>query len=478
MTARADAAANKDEYLIFCGSFFRPAERKNDPQKVTGRSSKKGAHMASATTTAPAQPAGDLRNYMLVTAAYWADTLTDSALRMLVLFAFFERGYTPLQVASLFIFYEVFGIITNLFGGWLAARLGLKVTLFAGLATQVLALSLLAFVDPLWLTVPYVMLAQALSGIAKDLTKMSSKSAVKLVVPADAPATLYKWVALLTGSKNALKGGGFFLGGLLLAVLGFQPALRVLVGLVLAVLIATALLMRGDLGRANKKAKFRQMFSKNRAVNMLAAARLFLFAARDVWFVVGLPVFLYSVVGWNFWQVGGFMAIWVIGYGIVQASAPRLMQRRVAGAGGPSSGSGPGEPDGHTASWLAFALAIFPAGIAIALMAGVDPSIVVVAGLIAFGVIFALNSAVHSYLILAYTDSDKVAMNVGFYYMANACGRLLGTLLSGLLYQWLGLIGCLWASAGFALAAGLLSLLLPANRAPRSRPIQLGELAE
>ena len=426
--------------------------------------------MASTATTTPAKAAGDVRNYILVTAAYWADTLTDGAIRMLVLFSFFERGYTPFQVASRFIFYEVFGIVTNLFGGWLAARLGLKVTLFAGLATQVLALSMLAFVDPLWLSVPYVMLAQALSGIAKDLTKMSSKSAVKLVVPANAPSTLYKWVAILTGSKNALKGVGFFLGGLLLAMLGFQSSLRVLAGLVLAALIATALLMRGDLGRANKKAKFRQIFSKNRAVNMLAAARLFLFAARDVWFVVGLPVFLYTVVGWNFWQVGGFMAVWVIGYGIVQASAPRLIQRRVAGASG--------EPDGQTATWLAFALALFPAGIAVALMAGVDPSVVVVAGLIAFGVIFALNSAVHSYLILAYTDSDKVAMNVGFYYMANACGRLLGTVLSGLLYQWLGLVGCLWASVGFALAAGLLSLLLPANNTPRSRPIKLGALAD
>jgi len=426
--------------------------------------------MASTEATTPAKPAGDLRNYMLVTAAYWADTLTDGAIRMLVLFYFFERGYTPFQVASLFIFYEVFGVMTNLFGGWLAARLGLKVTLFAGLATQVLALSMLAFVEPLWLTVPYVMIAQALSGIAKDLTKMSSKSAVKLVVPEDAPSTLYKWVAILTGSKNALKGVGFFLGGLLLTLLGFQLSLRLLALLVLCALIATALLMRGGLGCANKKARFQQMFSRNRAVNMLAAARLFLFAARDVWFVVGLPVFLYTVLGWSFWQVGGFMAIWVIGYGVVQASAPGLVRRR-----GERSGR---EPDGRIATWLAFALAIFPAGIALALTAGLEPAIVVVAGLISFGVIFALNSAVHSYLILAYTDSDKVAMNVGFYYMANACGRLLGTVLSGLLYQWYGLVGCLWASAGFALAAGLLSLLLPANNTQPTRPITLGELAE
>jgi MFS family permease len=426
--------------------------------------------MASAEAATPTKQSGDLRNYVLVTAAYWADTLTDGAIRMLVLFSFFQRGYTPFQVASLFIFYEVFGVVTNLVGGWLAARLGLKATLFAGLATQVVALSMLAIVPELWLTVPYVMAAQALSGIAKDLTKMSSKSAVKLVVPADAPSALYKWVAILTGSKNALKGVGFFLGGLLLTAFGFQTSLLIFAGLVLATLISTALLMRGGLGSANKKAKFQQMFSNNRAVNMLAAARLFLFGARDVWFVVALPVFLYTVVGWNFWQVGGFMAIWVIGYGMVQASAPGIIRRRIEGQAG--------EPDGKTATWLAFVLAAFPAAIALALMGGIDPAVVVVAGLIAFGVVFALNSAVHSYLILAYTDSDKVAMNVGFYYMANAGGRLIGTVLSGLLYQWYGLVGCLWASVGFVLAAGLLSMLLPTTSAPRTRPIQLGKLSD
>lgn len=426
--------------------------------------------MATAEMTAPSKPGSDLRNYILVTAAYWADTLTDGAIRMLVLLYFFELGYTPFQVASLFIFYEVFGVVTNLIGGWLGARLGLKATLFAGLAIQVVALGMLGAVPLAWLSVPYVMVAQALSGIAKDLTKMSSKSAVKLVVAEDTPSALYKWVAVLTGSKNALKGVGFFLGSVLLTLLGFQPSLLVLAGVVLTTLLMTMLLMRGDLGTANKKAKFHQMFSRKRAVNMLTAARLFLFGSRDVWFVVGLPMFLYTVVGWNFWQVGAFMAVWIIGYGIVQASAPRFVRRRVEGQHS--------EPDGKTATWLAFVLAAFPAGIALALMSGVDPTIVVVAGLIAFGVIFAMNSAVHSYLILAYTDSDKVAMNVGFYYMANAGGRLAGTVLSGLLYQWYGLVGCLWASVAFVLAAGLLSLLLPTNSAPRTRPIELGKLSD
>ncbi|KFB74289.1 MAG: Major Facilitator Superfamily protein [Candidatus Accumulibacter phosphatis] len=426
-------------------------------------------------TRSPAARAG-LRNYILVTAAYWSDTVTDGATRMLVLFYFYSLGYTPLAVASLFIFYEVFGILTNLFGGYIGARFGLKTTLFIGLGTQLVALSMLAFAPQGWLVVVYVMVSQALSGIAKDMTKMSSKSAVKLIVPEGASATLYRWVSILTGSKNALKGVGFFLGGLLLTLLDFQTALKLLVALVGSTLILAALLMRGGLGQANKKAKFGQMFSRNGAVNKLAAARIFLFGARDVWFVVGLPVFLSSVLGWTFWQSGGFLAVWVIGYGIVQAATPGLLRSRVEEQH---------EPDGRTATILAFVLAVLPAGIALGLSTGLAPSTVVVTGLILFGAVFALNSAVHSYLILAYTDSDKVAMSVGFYYMANASGRLAGTVLSGALYQWglqsgpsNGLIACLWASTVFVVLAGLLSLLLPRHIGPRSKPIKLDDLGE
>lgn len=303
------------------------------------------------------------------------------------------------------------------------------------------------------------MFAQALSGIAKDLTKMSSKSAVKLVVVDGDASGLYKWVAILTGSKNALKGVGFFLGCLLLTLIGFRAGMLALSGLILAALAAVLTLMRGELGRPDAKAKFRQMFSNNRSVNVLAAARIFLFASRDVWFVVALPVFLRTEHGWSFWQVGIFMAAWVIGYGIVQATAPGYVRN----------------PDGKTATWLAFALASLPAGIALVMVSGADPVLAVVAGLIVVGLVFALNSAVHSYLILAYADGDKVAMNVGFYYMANAGGRLTGTVLSGALYQWQGLQACLWASAGCVLAAGLLSRMLPGNvsrgrqRATRAR---------
>jgi MFS family permease len=397
---------------------------------------------------------GDLRNYAIVTGAYWADTVTDGAIRTLVLFYFYHRGYSPFEVASLFVFYELFGIVTNLVGGWLAARLGLKATLVMGLAVQIAALAMLALAPSPWLVAPYVMASQALSGIAKDLTKMSSKSAVKLVAPEGSNDALFRWVAILTGSKNALKGVGFFLGGLLLTLVGFRTSQLLLAGLVLTALILVLTLMRGTLGRPDRKARFSQMFSHSRAVNILAGARILLFASRDVWFVVGLPVYLQSEQGWSFWQTGAFLAVWVIGYGSIQAAAPRLL-RRGAGPYGDS------EPNGRTATWLAFVLAAFPAAIAIALGANIDPTVIVVVGLIAFGVAFALNSAVHSYLILRYADGDRVAMNVGFYYMANAGGRLAGTVLSGLLYQWQGLEACLWASVVFVLGAGALSLLLP-----------------
>jgi MFS family permease len=416
---------------------------------------------------APAR-AGNLRNYAIVTGAYWADTVADGASRMLVLFYFYERGYSPFKVAMLFLFYEVFGVVTNLVGGFIAARFGLKTTLLMGLATQLIALGMLAAAPSAWLVVAYVMFAQALSGIAKDLTKMSSKSAVKLIVPGDAPGALYKWVAILTGSKNALKGVGFFLGALLLTVIGFHAALGVLLGIVAGGLIAVLVLMRGeDLGRPDAKARFRHMFSNNRAVNVLAGARIFLFASRDVWFVVGLPVFFRTEHGWSFWLAGGFLAVWTIGYGIVQASAPRLLRRLVA------HGS---DPDGHTATWLAFALAAFPAAIAAIMATGADAVTAVVVGLLAFGVIFALNSAVHSYLILAYAEGDRVAMNVGFYYMANAGGRLGGTVLSGALYMWGGLEACLWASAAFVLCAAILSRLLPTAplAADRRAPVAAG----
>ena len=393
-----------------------------------------------------------LRTYLVVTGAYWAFTLTDGAIHMLVVLHFHNLGYRPLAIAFLFLFYEVFGIITNGIGGWIASHIGLNRTMVMGGFLQVFALSLLT-VDPSWLSVGYVMTAMALSGIAKDLNKMSAKSSVKLVVPKGegADTRLFKWVALLTGSKNTLKGVGFFLGGLLLYLIGFRWAMGSMAAVLLVVYLFAAWRLPMGLGAAKTKAKFQQIFSKSREINLLSGARYFLFGSRDIWFVVGLPVFLASVTGWNHIEVGSFLALWVVGYGFVQAGAPALLRKGHGGRG----------PQGRSARNWALLLAIFPAGIALALMAGLDPAISLIVGLFAFGAVFAINSAVHSYLILAYSDHDKVAMNVGFYYMANAAGRLTGTVLSGWVYQTQGLTGCLWWSTAFVLAAAAISFALP-----------------
>lgn len=226
-------------------------------------------------------------------------------------------------------------------------------------------------------------------------------------------------------------------------------------GLFLLLLAMLASLPR-TIGKSKQKTKFSAILSKSRDINLLSAARVFLFGSRDIWFVVGLPVFLAASLGWSFTQVGGFLALWVIGYGGVQALAPRLLRGLLAG----------GTPRGGTATAGAFSLAVLTALLAVGVSLGVSPWITVVGGLALFGLLFAVNSSVHSYLILAYTENDQAALNVGFYYMANAGGRLIGTLLSGLVFQAAGLIGCLWVSAGFLLVAGLISLRLPWGRRP------------
>ncbi|PCJ32426.1 MAG: MFS transporter [Gammaproteobacteria bacterium] len=388
-----------------------------------------------------------LKNYAVITLGYWGFTLTDGAIRMLVVLYFHQLGYSPLAIASLFLFYEFFGIITNLVGGWLGSRIGLNNTMHIGMAMQVIALMMLT-VPVEYLTVIYVMAAQALSGIAKDLNKMSAKASVKLFIPSSdnsqqSSKTLFKWVAALTGSKNTLKGVGYFLGGLLLAVYGFQTALYILAGSLFAVLVLTWLLLPRDLGKTKHKAKFGQLFSNTSAINWLSAARFFLFGSRDVWFVVALPVYLTASLGWDFQQVGSFLALWILGYGIVQAFAPTLLRGH--------------HPTGSTAHWLAWLLMLFPAAIALALYQGVEPTWVIITGLSLFAIVFAINSAVHSYLIVEWSDHDKVSMNIGFYYMANAGGRLAGTVLSGLMFQYSGLIGCLITSSLFVVAAALIS---------------------
>ncbi|WP_300480329.1 organoarsenical effux MFS transporter ArsJ [Shewanella sp.] len=401
-----------------------------------------------------------VRQYLLITFNYWSFTLTDGALRMLVVLHFHDLGYSPLAIAMLFLFYEIFGVVTNLIGGWLGARLGLNRTMNLGLGMQVFALAMLlvpAASLPLWLAgVPWVMAAQALSGIAKDLNKMSAKSAIKLLVPKGEQGKLYQWVALLTGSKNALKGAGFFLGGALLALLGFELAIATMAIMLGLVWLLSLMMLKKDLGKAKNKPKFTEIFSKSRSVNILSAARLFLFAARDVWFVVALPVYLASQLGWDHWAVGGFLAVWVIGYGIVQTLAPKITGNRQA-----QSQLTDTAPDGRSALIWASMLAFVPALIASAIQFSFYPEASLLLGLMLFGALFAVNSSLHSYLIVSYASEDAVSLDVGFYYMANAMGRLVGTVLSGLVYQAYGLAACLWISTAFIGITAMISIKLP-----------------
>jgi len=407
-----------------------------------------------------------LSAYIAVTAAYWAFMLTDGALRMLVLLHFHRLGFSPVQLAYLFVLYEIAGVVTNLCAGWIAARFGLASTLYAGLGLQIVALLALAQLDPTWAvgaSVVFVMLVQGASGVAKDLAKMSSKSAVKLLAPAE-DGGLFRWVALLTGSKNMVKGLGFLLGAALLATLGFVWAVLGMAAILALILIAVLTAMPPGLPKGRKGAKFSEVFSKSANVNWLSAARVFLFGARDVWFVVGIPIYFYAVLSDGteesnraaFFMIGTFMAVWVILYGLVQIYAPRLLRAK----------SRPAEDLISAAKGWAWSLAAVPAALTLAALFSDGPqgwlTVTLVIGLLAFGAVFAINSSLHSYLILSFTKAERVTMDVGFYYMANAAGRLLGTLMSGLSYQIGGLPLMLGAAAIMvALSALLVGFLKP-----------------
>ncbi|ROS01134.1 putative MFS family arabinose efflux permease [Sinobacterium caligoides] len=391
----------------------------------------------------------ELRQYLWVTFNYWNFTLTDGALRMLVVLYFHQLGYAPFEVAMLFLFYELFGVVTNLIGGWLGARVGLNRIMNIGLALQVVALTMLT-VPSEYLSVVYVMMAQALSGIAKDLNKMSAKSSIKLLLPDSQQGLLFKWVAILTGSKNTLKGIGFFLGGLLLMLFGFQMALALMAAVLSLVFLLSLFFLQADLGRAKTKPKFSELFSKSETINILSAARLCLFAARDVWFVVALPIYLAATLGWSHTEVGAFLALWIILYGGVQTIAPKVIGTRSSGEWG--------------AVYWAAVLTVLTALIALAVQSAWHPGLIITLGLFLFGAVFAVNSSLHSYLIVRSASRDGVSLDVGFYYMANAMGRLIGTLLSGYLFQRYGLAACLWISALLLLATVIISLRLPRRR--------------
>jgi predicted MFS family arabinose efflux permease len=413
-----------------------------------------------------------VRNYAVVTASYWSFTLTDGALRMLVLLHFYGLGYTPFMLAFLFLLYEAAGIFANLGGGWLAARFGIPRMLMTGLTLQIAGLLMLSGLQTgstSALSVAYVVAAQGIAGVAKDLTKTASKSAIKATSEGGA-GQLFRWVAWFTGSKNAMKGIGFFVGGLLLELTGFRRALWLMAGLLAFVLICVSLSLPRTLGKAKASKSVRELFAKSRSINLLAAARIFMFGSRDVWFVVGLPVFLYAQ-GWHYMEVAGFLAAWTIGYGLVQAIAPYVIRR---------------SPDGLSREvpearlWGGLLTAI-PIALALLVTTGFSTRVdlAVVIGLGIFGFAFAVVSSLHSYLILAYAGSKKTAEDVGFYYAANAGGRLMGILLSGALMSAGGIEVCLWGSGVMLALCLVLTFFLPstADASRRVRVVRAGRPA-
>ena len=380
--------------------------------------------------------------------------LSDGALRMLVLLHFHALGYSPIQLAYMFVLYELAGVITNILAGWIGSRYGLSTTLIAGLALQIVALLALSQLHQDWVlaySVTYVMIVQGLSGIAKDLSKMSAKSAVKVLSPDD-NQKLFRWVATLTGSKNAVKGLGFFIGAIALNFFSFVSVLYGMALVLLIVLFSSLILISNKLPKGQSGSKFKEIFSNNANINWLFFSQIFLFAARDVWFVVGVPIYFYTFLSeqnsavndFAFFIVGSFMAIWIIFYGIIQALVPKLKfvrnktEKQLLEA---------------PFRWIII-LSLAPISLSLLLFlidrTSVSSLVIMVIGLLVFAVLFAINSSLHSYLILSFTNTKRVSRDVGFYYMSNALGRLFGTILSGITYQASGLWLCL-ATSGFML---------------------------
>ncbi len=393
-----------------------------------------------------------ISHYFIVTSSYLGFTLSDGALRMLVLFYFFKLGFSPLTLALLFLLYEFAGVVANLGGGWLTTRFGIRIMLLVGLSLQIIGLIFLSLLDPsfdYFLSIIWVLAAQGISGLAKDFTKTASKSAIKNM-EVDGRQGLFYWVSWFTGSKNAMKGIGFFLGGILLTKFGFQNSLWVMAGSLGLVLLLVSFLLPKNLGTSRPSGRIKELFSKSPEVNKIALARIFLFGGRDIWFVVAIPIFLYTN-GWDFWEVGGFLAGWTVFYGLVQAIAPNIIYV-----------TNDGKKTVSSTSILVWSISLaLVALILLGIMSAKTDLLLLLSGLILFGFVFAINSSLHSFLIVAYAGSKKAAEDIGFYYAANAAGRLFGTILSGLLFQQGGVLACLAGTTLFLIATSFVVWRLP-----------------
>jgi MFS family permease len=451
-----------------------------------------------------------LRPFVIISSSYLLFTITDGAIRMIVLLHAYNKSFSALEVSITFTLYELAGVFTNLAAGFMGAKWGIKLTLISGLSLQLLSYGLLFAWQDDWTkreSIIFVTVAQMFAGIAKDLTKLGGKTVTKLVTPEQKETHLFKLVSLITGWKNSLKGVGYFLGSALLSV-SYELALGFMMGLVVLAMPWAILGLDKSLGTAKKRnASWKEVFNlENRRLNILSLARLFLFASRDFWFEVPLPFFLRSPscdglgtsscllnencgngavcgesgfceninpgggcggLGLNRVVVGAFLGGYIILYGQVQAWTPQLVT-------GPLKQTPPNKltevfwglinciPTLVMAIVMTWAPA-FEAGDTAAM------TIWLIVVIVTFAIIFAINSSIHSFLVVNYASKDKVAVSVGFYYMSNAIGRLLGTLGSGILYTYVGdFVGPLAGSdavAGLAACffAGTLSSLLAAS---------------
>lgn len=453
-------------------------------------------------------------------------TITDGAIRIIVLLYANQIGLSPLDIAVLFTLYELMGVVTNLFGGVFASRFGLKASMFLSLFLQLLGLVLVVLVEPIFgdlehlamklpsnLTclastrtvieegnmgkraevIVYITFCQALSGVAKDFMKISCKTIPKLVTKKDADeeSSLFKLYSIVTGLKNSFKGFGFIFGALLTNFLGFEIAVYVLVGIVVVIVPAVVWGIDKDAGKAREFPGFNlKIFKKPWNINVLSLARFFLFGSRDVWFEVAAPLFFRNIIGWTEFEVGLFIGGYVIVYGYFQTATAKIYKAKNKDAKKtswrPSCLRGV-PPVQHIGGWaVACAAEILLLGIVLhflyqeyigqecAAQYGAAIAGVLIVGFYAFGVIFAVNSAIHSYFIGLFSGGDKASMDIGFYYMANAMGRLVGTILSGYVYEVtrdeFGLSICLWVSSLFMALAAVTSYFIRDPNAEEAKP--------
>ena len=412
-----------------------------------------------------------VRNMYMSSIAYVVFTLTDGGARTIVLLHAHQLGFNAIEIALMFALYELMGVATNLAGGFFGSQHGLRFTVMLSLVLQLVGFTALACTgtvfgelkdatdsvrfEAFW----WIASCQALNGIAKDLMKLAGKSTPKLVTGPNENSKLFKLVAYLTGMKNSMKGLGYFVGGLLLAGTGYVGALAIMGGFIAILAPFSWIYLDSDLGIAKKRPKCSQVFNKNRNVNILSGARFFLFGSRDIWFEVAAPLFLAAApLDWSDGSVGGFMAGYTIIYGQFQALTATAFKTEKLKR----------NPNNRDVVILAMICAVLPAALGGLLYVIRDhitaTQVVLIMGVALYAIVFAANSSVHSFMIVLYSNRDKVAMDLGFYYMANAGGRLVGTVASGFVFYHTkseyGLSVCLWISSAFLLGAALVSMLL------------------